>query len=654
MKGPISSAPPRLRGISKKPAKRVVQIIAFTIIIAFAGRTSGQVVSPLQGGEDISTALVLTGPLPVTANGTTSGHLDDYDEACPFPGSEAPDVVYAFTPASSMIIDIDLCGSSYDTKVFVYENMATPGIPYGCNDDYYFDEPCGLYVSKIEELPLSSGNTYYIIIDGFSGADYGDYTVTLSLCGNSQQCAWGTDILVPPWAVTETEPCGGDVNGGCNMPSGSQQWVAVPGGGATYSGTLWADNGDKDSDWFELAVGAPSSVILTANSDREVLFGMVETTVPGAPTCATTTGQVNPGSLAGPCNESSIDLGVLAPGTYWFTIAMTADDGYPCTNHYLFDIDVNPLPCPVPESLTASGITASSANLGWTETGSASLWEYELGLASFSPQGSGTVTGSNPVSVNGLASHASYDFYVRSVCSENDSSTWAGPFTFSTTCNGPVAIPWSEGFEAPWPPACWSDVVKTDFGWDGNIFGSARSGSGWGCCNLAGSALVTPELYLASDAILSFWYRVEDEQYPQDLEVRIGNDVICELSGVTSTAYHHIVVPVSEYTGQSVNISFIGNTGTGNGDYGLCLDDVAVQYSVKWTGNMSTAWNNPANWQNNSVPGITDAIVIPSAPTGNRFPSIAAGVTAVCNYIFVSPGASLSVKTGGILNLLNQ
>lgn len=629
---------------------KAAMVAAFSLVTAL---TYGQISSPLQGGENIAQSVVIAGPLPVTVSGTTEGFLDDYDEACPYPGSEAPDVVYSFTPASSMIIDIDLCGSSYDTKAFVYENAATPGIPYACNDDYYFDAPCGIYVSKIENVQVTAGNTYCIIIDGSSSADYGNYGLTISQSGNSQQCAWGTDIVVPPWAVAEQEACGGDENGGCNMPSGSQYWVPVPTAGATFSGTLWADNGNKDTDWFELTLAVSSSVILTANSDRQIYFGMVETTIAGAPTCASTTGQVTPGALAGPCNESSIDLGILNPGTYWFTVAMTADDGFPCANHYLFDIDVNAMPCPAPESLYAANITASTAMLGWTEQGTASSWEYELGPASFTPTGSGIMTGSNPVPVSGLVSHSSYDFYVRSICGVNDSSVWTGPYTFSTNCSGTVTIPWSEGFEAPWPPACWSDNEKEAFGWDGNIFGSARSGSGWACCNLAGSALVTPSIHLASEAVLSFWYRVEDEQYPQDLAVKIGDDVICELTGVTSTAYHHVVVPVSDYTGQSVTITFIGNTGSGNGDYGICLDDVSVHYSVKWTGNASTAWNNPANWQNNTLPGTSDAIVIPSAPAGNRFPSIANGVTAVCNYIFVSPGASIIVKTGGTLHIEN-
>ena len=79
-----------------------------------------------------------------------------------------------------MDVDIDLCGSSFDTKVYVYENSATPGNPYACNDDFYTDSICGIYVSKIEGVALTAGNTYFIVIDGYSGSDYGNYVLKIS------------------------------------------------------------------------------------------------------------------------------------------------------------------------------------------------------------------------------------------------------------------------------------------------------------------------------------------------------------------------------------------------------------------------------------------------------------------------------------------
>ena len=119
-----------------------------------------------EGGEDIGNAVVIPA-LPFNDNGYTCDNVNDYDEVCPYGGSYAPDVVYSYTPPANDIIDIDLCASGYDTKVYVYENAYTPGAPYACNDD-----ACPGWRSFIDDLPLTGGNTYYIVVDGYgTGTD---------------------------------------------------------------------------------------------------------------------------------------------------------------------------------------------------------------------------------------------------------------------------------------------------------------------------------------------------------------------------------------------------------------------------------------------------------------------------------------------------
>jgi hypothetical protein len=630
---------------------RAVILLAWILPAGFA---AGQSASLLQGGENIASAVVLNGPLPVSVSGTTAGFQDDYDEACPYPGSEAPDVVYAYTPSSSMLVDIDLCGSAYDTKVFVYENAATPGIPYGCNDDYYFDLPCGMYVSKIEALQLTGGYTYYIIVDGYSSEAFGDYNLAISQADTEPQCIWGIDIICPAWAVAESETCGEDENGGCNMPEGTEYWEPVPGSGATYCGTLWADNGNRDTDWFELVLTEPSMIILTANADRQVFYGLVETTTPGAPSCSGTTGITNPISQAGPCNETSIDLGLVNPGTYWFIVGMTADDGFPCTNHYLFDIDINPIPCSPPGSLSATGITYSSATLGWFETGTTTTWEYQYGVAGFTPAASGSSTSSNPVAISGLTINTSYEFYVRAVCGEGVYSIWSGPYSFSTPCGPVTALPWSEGFETSWPPACWTDDNQiAGYGWDPGFFGSPNSGSKWAYSNLANSVLASPEIYVDDDAFLFFCYRAENKDFPRGLTVKVNGDIVFQVNGFTNEAYKSASVSLIPYTGQTISVSFESSGGSGGSDFGICLDDVSVKYAGKWTGNISSAWNHPGNWESGVIPGINDVLVIPSAPPGGNFPEIGNSVSANCYHITVSPGATVKVKSGGTLHILN-
>lgn len=84
-------------------------------------------------------------------------------------------MVYSIVPESDMAVDIDLCGSSYDTRIWVWdENL---GWPLACNDDCYLPgDPCGAYVSKIEELYLTGGTEYFIVVDGYVD-DHGDYLI---------------------------------------------------------------------------------------------------------------------------------------------------------------------------------------------------------------------------------------------------------------------------------------------------------------------------------------------------------------------------------------------------------------------------------------------------------------------------------------------
>ena len=92
---------------------------------------------PSGTGDTFATAFVLPA-IPCTVGGTTVGYNNDYDEVCPYSGSTAPDVVYRYVADGAYTsVNIDLCYSSYDTKVYVYDANDLVN-PIACNDDYYF------------------------------------------------------------------------------------------------------------------------------------------------------------------------------------------------------------------------------------------------------------------------------------------------------------------------------------------------------------------------------------------------------------------------------------------------------------------------------------------------------------------------------------
>lgn len=217
--------------------------------------------APRQGGDGIGQATVISS-IPYSATGTTDGYTDRYDETCPYSGSTSPDVVYSYTPTMDVYIAVDLCGSSYDTKTYVYDADQNA---IACNDDYYYDDTCGSYVSFAEAF-LYSGETYYIIIDGYGGA-YGDYVLNVY---ESDFCP----VNCPSEGVAEGEPALYDgyedtYNTGCNddygiYPFQAIDWTNDEDGLPPYDGSAWlcgvtgwyiAADGEseyRDTDWFVL------------------------------------------------------------------------------------------------------------------------------------------------------------------------------------------------------------------------------------------------------------------------------------------------------------------------------------------------------------------------------------------------------------------
>ncbi len=214
-----------------------------------AGRSGG--VSTLrQGGDTCASATPLADPLPILITGTTSGYTDDYDESCPGFAPGSPDVVYVYTPTADVTVEISICNSAYDTKLYVYEGSC-PGTLIACDDD-----SCGSdgWKSRVSWVSLQASTTYYIIVDGFGG-ESGDYELEITE-GTScpQTCEAGY--------IDENEPdCGaasdgGDgidtVNGGCWFDPFSLFTPMACGN--TYCGTIGADGGyyDADAYFFEL------------------------------------------------------------------------------------------------------------------------------------------------------------------------------------------------------------------------------------------------------------------------------------------------------------------------------------------------------------------------------------------------------------------
>ncbi len=135
------------------------------------------------GGENCGSATVIPG-LPFTGIGSTLGAIDEYDEICPFNAAGSADHVYSFTPAANVSVSINMCGSGYDTKVYIYDNVCgayQSGTFVACNDDGCPGVPPGAYRSQLDCVSLLAGHTYFIVVDGYFG-ESGDYIIDIAEC----------------------------------------------------------------------------------------------------------------------------------------------------------------------------------------------------------------------------------------------------------------------------------------------------------------------------------------------------------------------------------------------------------------------------------------------------------------------------------------
>jgi hypothetical protein len=226
-----------------------------------------------QGGDTFATAFVIPS-LPYFDTGTTTGYTNDYDAVCPFDGN-APDVVYSYRPLVDEAISVDLCGSSYDTKTYIYDDTFDI---VACNDDYYDDELCGEYRSKIEHADLAANRTYYIVVDGY-GSAHGDYILAVAI---HELC----ELACPAGGVAEGEPTLHDDyvdtwNGGCQSDPFQPVFQPIIGdsdGEAVLCGvsgwyTFFPQDYRRDTDWFTLVMGPTGTIEATIDGEiRSQIF----------------------------------------------------------------------------------------------------------------------------------------------------------------------------------------------------------------------------------------------------------------------------------------------------------------------------------------------------------------------------------------------
>ncbi len=281
-------------------------------------------------------------------------------------------------------------------------------------------------------------------------------------------------------------------------------------------------------------------------------------------------------------------------------VGFYAGSRLPGGNSYIIvdNVSVSVLPsCRVPVNATARRVSHKSAQISWTETGTATEWQIEYGPAGFNP-GSGKVATATtqPYTLNDLDHSTVYDYYVRSVCSPNDRSALSIVKSFRTLCV--AGIPYSENFDAgtAFPvcmsqenfvkesPAKWQvattssnalsipNYLKYD-SYDANFYSAANN---W---------LYTPGLTLGADTsyTITFAYRTQYPQgYTDSFKLWMGTANSADsmminpylFKGVTDTNYW--VTAVAKVTPTKSGVYYLGFQCISDSGYSLFFDDISV------------------------------------------------------------------------------
>jgi len=217
-------------------------------------------------------------------------------------------------------------------------------------------------------------------------------------------------------------------------------------GGASFGYSLkfwWKGQGESCCDYLKAFIVDPSTVPVAGT---QLITGQVGVTY----------------NVQGSYVEANITLPNTLTGTMRLVLSWK-NDGSVGTQPpaSVDDISIETIPCPTPTALTATNITTTSADLGWTSA--ATAWEYQYGLAGYTPTATGTATITNPTNITGLSPGTTYDFYVRTNCS-GVYSDWSAKGTFTTVC---VAVSsFNENFDgvtAPALPNCWAKYTSPSF-----------------------------------------------------------------------------------------------------------------------------------------------------------------------------------------------
>ncbi len=311
-------------------------------------------------------------------------------------------------------VTINTCNATgYDSRITVYSGTCGALTCVTGNDDML--AACSVNSNRSQvSFDAFTGTDYYVFIHGYqldpSLSATGNFILSISctaLCTpivTNSTCATAIGQSVPTSCSSFT------VNNNCAGTA-----LSEPPGAPLF--------GTYPNLWYSFIAPATDVNIRATLNGTATNVGFVV-----YPSC----GGTNVGFVYPAASGTSYVFSGLTSGNTYYVQVYT-----PIANKGTFDLCLFYELCPTPLTLTATGITSSQANLGWSSAGT--LFDVELGTSGFTPTGTPTTSGvANPFTQTGLSPATTYTYYVRRDCGAGVYSTWNGPFNFTTLALPPA------------------------------------------------------------------------------------------------------------------------------------------------------------------------------------------------------------------------
>lgn len=261
------------------------------------------------------------------------------------------DVWYAYknlSNSSTRILDLNTCGSTFDTVLTVYASCG--GAQIACNDDCG-GTPCGATASCISGITVNPLQTVLIRLSdkGLSGADY-----TLDVTVNSPTPP--NDDCATPIALMGPGHYNLDNSGATTGTQGQASALCAVQGGAALPKDVWYSftpitDGVASVSTCGLIPSPPS---LSPDSKIAVYLGAGCPTGP-AIACDDDTGELGgPACSAHPWN-STVSFPLTCGATYMIQIGMYYQDPDWIMGQFFFNVSNETIECPTPFTVLCSG-----------------------------------------------------------------------------------------------------------------------------------------------------------------------------------------------------------------------------------------------------------------------------------------------------------